>query len=132
MTSGGSNAKKDISFGGSSRGSNLNEPGPYKDFNSNYNGDFKFFNKRVEKPERRNRKMTNQQLIDALKRGDPNATVTFGIQQFNKRYPVIWLGIDSTVERDGYEMWVFHNEKNTHVTLHLPEKAYIAKLPKDN
>lgn len=74
--------------------------------------------------------MTNQQLIDALKKGDPDATVSFPLMQHNDKYPKVYLGVESTIARDGYEMWINHNGKNTMVYLHLPEPAYIAKLPK--
>jgi len=76
--------------------------------------------------------MTNEQLIEALKKLDPKAPVFINIMQYNKVHGVIQLPISTTKEVHGYEFWVAGNYQGATITVHLPKGAYLSKLTQPN
>lgn len=74
--------------------------------------------------------MTTQQLINALSKCDPNATVLINIRQSNRAYGR-QIGISSTVERDGYEAWVDASYMGATISINLPDRTFISGWPTD-
>lgn len=72
--------------------------------------------------------LTAAELITALQRLKPDAKVLINIKQFNKVYGVCQLPIPNT-ESMQYQMWVDASYRGATITVHLPESAYICKLP---
>ena len=73
--------------------------------------------------------MTVQQLINALSNQKPDAEVMIKVKQSNQNTGHL-LNIKSTIERDGYEFWITHGNGDSIITIHLPDGAYLAKMPK--
>ena len=85
--------------------------------------------------------MKAKDLIKALKVLDPESDVIINIKQWNKAYGVVQLPIEYSNahrnderkpegEYDPYlNQWVNSHYQGS-ITVHLPEGAYISKLPK--
>lgn len=72
--------------------------------------------------------MKAKELIKALETLDPESKVVINIMQRNKKYGVIQLQISDSCHSGAYS-WVNRGYGGS-ITVHLPEGAYIAKLPK--
>lgn len=74
--------------------------------------------------------MKNKELIAALQKLNPEATVLINIKQSNKVYGR-QLKVEST-QHHGYEHWVDASYSGCTITVHLPGKAFISNWPKED
>lgn len=74
--------------------------------------------------------MKAKELIQALSILDPEAEVVINIKQANKAYGVLQLRIDDAKDHRRNYFWVDNSYAGATITVHLPEAAYIAKIPK--
>lgn len=76
-------------------------------------------------------RMTAAMMIAALQKLKPDAPVLINIKQANKAYGVVQLPVFSTLHHSSYETWVDGSYGGATITVHLPEKAFISRLPKN-
>lgn len=75
--------------------------------------------------------MSNQELINALSKRDPNGTVTICINQYNKIYGKHVDTSKSTSNISGYEESISGTDGHTIISISLPEKATIRNWPEN-
>jgi hypothetical protein len=74
--------------------------------------------------------LTVKTLIEALQKLDnQDATVLINIKQYNQKFGVVQLPIVDTLHPHNFQWWVDHSYQGATITIHLPDGAYIAKLP---
>jgi hypothetical protein len=70
-------------------------------------------------------------LIEALQNMDENAEIEIALMQYNKKYPVEYLSINDTINKENpmsYQMFVTQFTENTvRIKTYLPEKTYLVK-----
>lgn len=77
------------------------------------------------------KKITAAALRKALRKTHPNALVRFAVQAVNKKYPSVYLTVDDTFERDGYQFWIHESEREITIRLHLPDNiGFVDRRPK--
>lgn len=73
--------------------------------------------------------MTVKELIEALSKLKPDAPVLIDIMQYNEVHGKVQLNVISTMPRSNYQTWVGSNYQGATITVHLPGKAIISRLP---